>query len=155
MPRLGRDAGVRVMENPESTAHHDPAINAAFIKLMGHEDVADLARAFVVGLPINDPPAVVEEAPAEVGDCDEVCDCGDAYDDGDTLIDDAIVEDTLTYTDADADRAIFAFCPVEEGIRTEAAVYIATHEIGLLVPIADVPLVIEWLGAQIRKAARG
>ena len=145
------------MENPESTSRHDPAINAAFIKLMGHEDVAYLARAVVVGLPINDPPAVVNEAVAEADECDEVCDCGDAYADGDTLTEDgeSIVEDTLTYTDTDADRAIFAFCPVEEGIRTEAAVFIATHECGLLIPMADVPLVIEWLGAQMRKAARG
>lgn len=55
-----------VPERIESTLRHDPYINVPFIEMFDHPDNADIKRAIEVGLAINDPEPVDEDAEPEL-----------------------------------------------------------------------------------------
>lgn len=57
-------------ERIESTNKHDPYINVKFIEMFDHPDNAGLARAFTVGLAINDPEPVDEDESVDMGEGD-------------------------------------------------------------------------------------
>jgi hypothetical protein len=136
-----------LVESPESTRRHDPAINRAFNALFGHPDNADLARAFTVGLPINDPPKPVEAAPAKVketvgaAEVDVDVEAGDRFEakSGDPR---GFAIDGIRFKDADGDEIKVALVTpnndADTGSRSRVVFTVnGEHAVALTLGLAD------------------
>jgi len=133
--------------NPESVDKHDAYINDKFITLFEDEDNAELARMFVVALPINDPPAAPPlPAPVAV-----------MAPEGSTIVHPVDYDhDTVVGMDKDGDEMRVSYVAgrtPEYG--TDAALIFRVTEGGFLMPIERVPGFITWLNSRVAKHAKG
>jgi len=133
--------------NPESVDKHDPYVNDRFITMFEDEDNAELARMFVVALPINDPPAVVPEpTPVAV-----------MAPEGSTIVRPVTYDhDVVVGMDKDGDtmRVSYVAGRTPE-YSTDAALIFRVSDGGFLLPIEHVPGFITWLNSRVAKHARG
>ena len=131
--------------NPESVDKHDPYINDIFIDLFRQEGNEELARMFMVGLPINDAPAVVPEP---------------ATPEGSTLVRPVVPvagdHDVIAGVDKDGDQLRISYVQgVTPEYDTDAAIIFRVSEGGFLMPIEYVPGLIAWLNSRVAKHAKG
>lgn len=123
----------------EFTSKHDPYVNRAFLALFSHEENADLARAFTVGLPINDPTPEVVEAEGQEPEEDEEAEAEAAV--GPSLVERRVA----AYRDKDGDEVHFVHYPARDcvvvGINGAEAVFVPVAAlepfITLLISAAD------------------
>lgn len=132
--------------NPESVDKYDPYINDLFIDIFRQEDNEELARMFAVGLPINDPAAVVPAVPAPAAVV--------AAPAGSTLI--RGDHDVVVGKDKDGDVMRVSYVAgVTQDYDCEAALIFRVSDGGFLMPIERVPGLIAWLNSRVAKHERG
>ena len=128
-------------------------MNAAFIEIFKAEkfstdEMVDFERAVTISLPANDPPppAPVDEIiDAEVVE-GEVCEgCGEVHSAGPSGPD-----DILGFTDGDGDRVQFGYFH-PSSVRYGALV-IHVNGVAMILPLAEIPLLAEWLVSRYQKA---
>ena len=131
--------------NPESVDKHDPYVNDKFITIFEDEDNKELARMFVVALPVNDPPAAAPaSAPVAV-----------LTPEGSTLVR-PNDHDTVSGVDKDGDRMQVSYVEgTTQEYDTDAALIFRVSEGGFLMPIERVPGFITWLNSRVAKHAKG
>ena len=134
--------------NPESVDNYDPYISAFFIDIFEQEDNKELARMFTVGLPINDPAAVVPDKP-EPGVVPKP--------EGSAVVRPVTYDhDVVAGTDKDGDKMRVSYVQgVTQEYDTDAALIFRVSEGGFLMPIERVPGFIAWLNSRVAKHARG
>jgi len=133
--------------NPESVDKHDAYINDKFITLFEDEDNAELARMFVVALPINDPPAAAPEpVPVAV-----------MAPEGSAVVRPlAYDHDVVAGRDKDGDVMRVSYVAgVTQDYDCDAALIFRVSDGGFLMPIERVPGFITWLNSRVAKHAKG